>query len=39
MLFRHTVKADKVIPLPKDSNIKRHWHKLKFFDKEFTGER
>ena len=32
------VKADKVIPLPKDSNIKRHWHKLKFFDKEFTGE-
>ena len=32
------VKADKVIPLPKESNIKRHWHKLKFFDKEFTGE-
>ena len=32
------VKADKVIPLPKNSNIKRHWHKLKFFDKEFTGE-
>ena len=31
------VVADKVIPLPKDTKIKQHWHKLKFFDKSFTG--
>lgn len=32
------VVADEVIPLPKETKIKAHWHKLKFFDKEFTGE-
>lgn len=32
------VVADKVIPLPKDTDIKEHWHKLRFFDKEFAGE-
>jgi hypothetical protein len=33
-----TVDADQVITLPKDTPIQQHWHKLKFFDKEFTGE-
>ena len=32
------VEADEVIPLEKDSIIAEHWHKLKFFDKQFTGE-
>lgn len=32
------VTADQVIMLPKDSIIQQHWHKLKFFDKEFTGD-
>jgi len=33
------VKADKVIPLPKDSKIKRHWHKLSFFNPEFMEQK
>mgnify|MGYP003311823740 CR=1 FL=1 len=32
------VEADEVIPLEKESIIAEHWHKLRFFDKEFTGE-
>ncbi len=32
------VVADRVIPLPKRSATKRHWHKLRFFDKNFIGE-
>ena len=32
------VKADKIIPLPKDSKIKRHWHKLSFFNPEFADQ-
>jgi hypothetical protein len=32
------VVADTVIPLPTQTPIQQHWHKLKFFDKEFTGE-
>ena len=32
------VEADEVIPLDKESIIAEHWHKLRFFDKEFTGE-
>ena len=32
------VKADVVIPLPKDSKIKRHWHKLSFFNPEFANQ-
>ena len=32
------VVADRVIPLPTDSVIQQHWHKLRFFDKEFTGD-
>lgn len=31
------VKADRVIDLPKETLIKAHWHKLKFFDESFTG--
>ena len=33
------VKADRVIPLPKDSKIKRHWHKLTFFNPEFADQK
>jgi hypothetical protein len=29
------VKADKIIPLPKHSNIKYHWHKLSYFSPLF----
>ena len=32
------VVCDKLIPLPKDTDIQQHWHKMSFFDKEFTGE-
>ena len=32
------VVADRVIPLPKESVIQQHWHKLSFFDQQFTGE-
>ena len=32
------VKADRVIPLPKNTEVKRHWHKLQFFDEEFIGD-
>lgn len=32
------VEADRVIPLPKDTEIQLHWHKLRFFDKDFIGE-
>lgn len=32
------VEADNVIPLPKDSVIQQHWHKITFFNKEFTGD-
>ena len=32
------VVADKVIPLPKDTIIQQHWHKLSFFNKAFTGD-
>tara|TARA_Y100000310_G_scaffold93329_1_gene90848 strand:- start:1740 stop:2504 length:765 start_codon:yes stop_codon:yes gene_type:complete len=32
-----TVIADKVIPLPKETKIQQHWHKLNFFNKDFTG--
>ena len=32
------VKADRVIPLPRNTEVKRHWHKLQFFDQEFIGE-
>jgi hypothetical protein len=32
------VVADRVIPLPKESVIQQHWHKLSFFDQQFTEE-
>jgi hypothetical protein len=32
------VDADQVIFLPKDSPIQQHWHKLSFFDYNFTGD-
>ena len=32
------VKADKVIPLPKHTEIKHHWHKLTFFNPLFGGQ-
>lgn len=32
------VDADQVIFLPKNSPIQQHWHKLSFFDYNFTGE-
>ena len=34
------IKCDKYIPLPdwQNGQIKRHWHKLKFLDKEFIGD-
>lgn len=31
------VDADRVIPLPDPTPIKRHWHKLRFFDYSFIG--
>jgi hypothetical protein len=32
------VEADRVILLPKETDIKIHWHKLKFFDPTFAGQ-
>jgi len=32
------VEADEVIPLNRTGLIAEHWHKLRFFDKSFTGE-
>ena len=32
------VKADRVIPLPKNSKIKYHWHKLSFFSPLFAHQ-
>lgn len=32
------VDADQVILLPKESPIQQHWHKLSFFDYNFTGD-
>jgi hypothetical protein len=32
------VEADRVILLPKDTDIKLHWHKLKFFDSSFADQ-
>lgn len=34
-----TVVADRVIPLPEITDIKAHWHKLKFFDSTFANQK
>ena len=32
------VEADKVVALPTDTKIKKHWHKIKFFDSTFADQ-